>query len=72
VFLRTLNIPHISPVGGFDTKNGDVTILDVNIQQERPYKIPFDTFWKGLFSNYHNVLKPFGYKSGGYVFIKRT
>jgi len=71
-FLRTLNIPHISPVGGFDTTNGDVTILDVDPQQEKPYKITFDTFCKGLFSNYHHVLKPFGYKSGGYVFVKLT
>lgn len=71
-FLRTLNIPHISPVGGFDTKNGDVTIFDVDPQQEKPYKITFDTFCKGLFSNYHHVLKPFGYRSGGYVFIKLT
>ena len=69
-FLRTLNIPHISPVGGFDAKTGDVTILDVDPQQEKPYKITFDTFCKGLFSNYHHVLKPFGYKSGGYVFVK--
>lgn len=71
-FLRTLNIPHISPVGGFDAKTGDVTILDVDPQQERPYKVPFDTFCKGIFSNYHHVLKPFGYNSGGYVFIKLT
>ena len=69
-FLRTLNIPHISPVGGFDTKTGDVIILDVDPQQERPYKISFDTFCKGIFSNYHHVLKPFGFKSGGYIFIK--
>jgi len=71
-FLRTLNIPHISPVGGFDAETGDVTILDVDPQQEKPYKISFDTFCKGIFSNYHNVLKLFGYKSGGYVFIKLT
>jgi hypothetical protein len=71
-FLRTLNIPHISPVGGFDTTNGDVTILDVDPQQEKPYKISFDTFCKGIFSNYHHVLKPFGYRSGGYVYIKLT
>lgn len=69
-FLRTLNIPHISPVGGYDPETGDVTILDVDPQQEKPYKITFDTFCKGLFSNYHNILRPFGYKSGGYVFIK--
>ncbi|RPH49630.1 MAG: phytochelatin synthase [Desulfobacteraceae bacterium] len=69
-FLRALNIPHISPVGGFDTKTGDVTILDVDPDQERSYKIPFDTFCKVLFSSYQLVLKSFGYKSGGYVFVK--
>ncbi len=69
-FLRTLNIPHISPVGGFNTNTGDVTILDVDPGQERPYKITFDTFCKGIFSNYHNLLQPFGFRSGGYVFIK--
>jgi len=71
-FLRTLNIPHISPVGGFDTKTGDVTILDVDPEQKRPYKISFDTFCKGIFSNYHNLLRPFGFRSGGYIFIKLT
>ncbi|MFO7667529.1 MAG: phytochelatin synthase family protein [Desulfobacterales bacterium] len=69
-FLRSLNIPHISPVGGFNTKTGDVTILDVDPQQEKPYEISFDTFCKGIFSNYHHVLKPFGFKSGGYIYIK--
>jgi len=69
-FLRTLNIPHISPVGDFDITSGKVTILDVDPEQKRPYKITFDTFCKGIFSNYHNLLRPFGFKSGGYVFIK--
>jgi len=69
-FIPSLNIPHISPVGGFDTKNGDVTILDVDPEQEKPYKISFNTFCKGLFSNYNHILKPFGYQSGGYVFIR--
>jgi len=69
-FLRTLNIPHISPVGGFDVSSGDVTILDVDPDQKKPYKITFDAFCKGIFSNYHYLLMPFGYKSGGYVFVK--
>ncbi|MDP3283813.1 MAG: phytochelatin synthase family protein [Desulfobacterales bacterium] len=69
-FLRTLNIPHISPVGGFDISNGDVVILDVDPEQKKPYKISFDTFCKGIFSNYHNLLRPFGFKSGGYIYIK--
>jgi hypothetical protein len=69
-FLKTLNIPHISPVGGFDIKSGDVTILDVDPELERPYKVPFDTFCKGLFNGYNPVLRPFGYRTGGYVHIK--
>jgi hypothetical protein len=71
-FLRTLNIPHISPVGGFDIKTKEVIILDVDPEQTKPYKITFDTFCKGIFSNYHNLLRPFGFKSGGYIYIKLT
>ncbi len=69
-YVPALNIPHISPVGGFDTQNGDVTILDVDPPQEKPYKITFDTFYKGLSSNYHHFFRPFGFGSGGYVFVK--
>jgi len=29
-YVPTLNIPHISPVGGFDTKTGKVLVLDVD------------------------------------------
>jgi hypothetical protein len=68
-FVRTLNIPHISPAGTFDTENGDVTILDVDPEQDRLYKVPFDTFCRGLFSNYPFVLRPFGYQTGGYVYV---
>ena len=68
-FVRTLNIPHISPVGQFNTKTGEVTILDVDPEQDRLYKVPFDTFCKGLFSNYHPILRPFGYQTGGYVCV---
>jgi hypothetical protein len=71
-FLRTLNIPHISSVGGFDITSEKVTILDVDPEQAKPYRISFDTFCKGIFSNYHNLLMPFGFKSGGYVFIQLT
>ena len=69
-FVKTLNIPHISPVGGFDTTKGDVTILDVDPEQDRHYRVPFETFCKGLFSSYNPVLRLFGYRTGGYVFIK--
>jgi hypothetical protein len=69
VYVPTLNIPHISPVGGFDTTNGDVIVLDVDPQQGKPYKISFDRFYKGLSSNYHHVFRPFGFGSGGYVYV---
>ena len=69
-YVPALNIPHISPVGGFDTKTGDVIILDVDPSQENPYRISFDTFYNGLSSNYHHVLRPYGFDGGGYVFIK--
>jgi hypothetical protein len=69
-YVPTLNIPHISPVGGFDTDTGEVTILDVDPEQEKHYKITFNRFYKGLSSNYNHILKPFGYGSGGYVYIK--
>lgn len=69
-YVPTLNIPHISPVGGFDAETGDVIMLDVDPAQEKHYRITFDTFYKGLSSNYNHVLKPFGFGSGGYVFVK--
>jgi len=69
-YVPTLNIPHISPIGGFDTETKDVVILDVDPQQEKPYRISFDTFYKGLSNNYNHVLRLFGYTNGGYVFIK--
>ena len=60
----------ISPVGSFDAETQEVVILDVDPQQVKPYKINFETFYKGLSSNYRNVLRPFGYTNGGYVYIK--
>jgi hypothetical protein len=66
-FLRVPNIPHISPVGAFAIASGEVTLLDVDPDQERPYQVSFDTFCRGLFRGYHPVLRPFGYRSGGYV-----
>jgi hypothetical protein len=68
-YIPGLNIPHISPVGGFDAKKGLVTILDVDYDVKYPYQISFETFYKGLASNYNFILRPFGFKSGGYVYI---
>jgi len=70
VYVRALHIPHISPVGGFDLQNGDVTILDVDPQQEKPYTVTFGTFYRGLSSNYHHLFRPFGYGRGGYVHVE--
>lgn len=71
-YVQSENIPHISPVGGFDLKNGRVTILDVDRYQEHPYQVEFDTFYKGIASDYHHLFRPFGYGSGGYIWIKLT
>jgi hypothetical protein len=70
-FVRTLNIPHISPVGQFDLRTAEVTILDVDPEQDRLYSVPFDIFCKGLFGKYPSVLRPFGYQAGGYACIIR-
>ena len=70
VYVPTLNIPHISPVGAFDAKTGEVVILDVDPEVERPYKIGFDTFYKGLCSNCHRVIRSSAFGRGGYVFVK--
>ncbi len=69
-FVPALNIPHISPVGGFDAEKDRVTILDVDSSQEKHYSIAFGTFYKGLSSDYLHVLKPFGFGSGGYIYIR--
>ncbi|MBW1695776.1 MAG: phytochelatin synthase [Deltaproteobacteria bacterium] len=69
-YVPALNIPHISPVGGFDPESGRVLILDVDPYQETAYWVTFDTFYAGLASNYNHVLRLFGYRCGGYVFIE--
>lgn len=69
-FLPELHIPHISPVGGFDTETGQVTVLDVDPGQQQPYRVSFETFCKGLSCNYNNIFRPFGYVCGGYVWIR--
>jgi len=68
-FVPVLNIPHISPVGGFDPATGDVIVFDVDPDQSGPYQVGFETFCKGLASNYHHMFTPFGYGSGGYVYV---
>lgn len=68
--VPTLNIPHISPVGAFDARTQRITILDVDPEQENPYQVDFDTFYKGLSCDYHHVFEAFGYGSGGYIHIQ--
>lgn len=68
--LPTLNIPHISPVGAYDAAAGQVTILDVDPEQDVPYRISFDRFYQALSCDYHHIFEAFGYGSGGYVYIR--
>jgi hypothetical protein len=68
--VPTLNIPHISPVGAYDSATQRVTMLDVDPEQENPYQVDFGTFYKGLSCDYHHVFEAFGYGSGGYVYIQ--
>ncbi len=69
-FIPALNIPHISPVGGFDAKTQSVLMLDVDPSAKSPYTISFNTFYKGISSNYHHVFRTFGYQCGGCVVIR--
>lgn len=71
-FVRDLNIPHISPVGGFDVETGKVTMLDVDSSQPHPYQISFETFYRGISTDYNNAFRPFGFGRGGYIFIHLT
>jgi len=68
-YVQDLHIPHISPVGEFDPATEKVTLLDVDPSQPHPYQISFDTFYKGLSSNYNVAFRMFGYGEGGYIYI---
>ena len=68
--VPTLNIPHISPVGAYHAATSQVTLLDVDPEQKKPYQVDFDTFYKGLACDYFHLFKAFGYGSGGYVYIQ--
>jgi hypothetical protein len=45
-YVPDLNIPHISPVGGYDTATDRVTIMDVDRTLDWPYSISFDRFYR--------------------------
>ncbi len=65
-----LNIPHISPVGGFNPDTGEVTLLDVDTSQPGPYTVPFHRFFRAISTNYLHLFHLFGYGRGGYVYIR--
>lgn len=69
-FLKELHIPHISPVGGYDPVALTVKMLDVDTTQPFPYEISFDTFFKGISTDYNSIFRWFGYAEGGYVCIQ--
>lgn len=69
-YLKALQIPHISPVGGYDPQTDMVTVLDVDYLQKKHYQITFDRFYEGLASNYNYLFRGFGFDSGGYVYVK--
>jgi hypothetical protein len=69
-FIPEFHIPHISPVGGYNIENDMITMLDVDPEQIAPYEISFETYYKGISSNYNKLLSAFGYNEGGYIFIQ--
>ncbi len=69
-FLKELNIPHISPVGGYDPDTQTVELLDVDPGVIHPYEIDFDTFYRGISTGYQNLFRVFGYGRGGCVVIR--
>lgn len=68
--IPDLNIPHISPVGGFDPDTGEVTLLDVDTSQPCPYTVSFHRFYRAISTNYLHLFHLFGYGRGGYVYIR--
>lgn len=69
-FVPEMNIPHISPVGGYDGRSDRITVLDVDRCQSGPYSIPFDRFYSGMSKWYPRPFRFLGLSNGGYVYIK--
>ena len=69
-FLPELNIPHISPVGGYDPQTHCVEILDVDPEMDSPYTVNFSTFYRGISTGYFNLFRGLGYGRGGCVVIR--
>lgn len=70
VTLRSLHIPHISPVGAFEPQTAAVTVLDVDPEAPGPYRISFDLFYRALSSDYNPLFRKFGYGSGGCLIVE--
>lgn len=70
LLIPTLQIPHISPIGGYDAKNDEVIVLDVDFSVEKNYKVSLNSLFKAMKSNYYNLFISHGYGMGGYVYIK--
>jgi hypothetical protein len=68
--VPALSIPHISPVGGYDPCTDRVLMLDADPHQPAPYSVTFDCFYRALSCEYLGLLRAFGYKRGGYIFIQ--
>lgn len=69
-YFSTWQIPHISPVGGYDPAKDRVLVLDVDYEVEQPYFISTDTFFKGMSGIYPKMLRRYGYAAGGYVWVE--
>ena len=69
-YVPDLNIPHISPVGGYDTATSRVTILDVDQAQDSPYSISFDRFYRGISKPYAFPMRLGEMSNGGYIYIR--
>jgi hypothetical protein len=69
-YVPDLNIPHISPVGGYDTATDRVTIMDVDQAQSGPYSISFDRFYRGISKPYPFPFRLGEMSNGGYIYIR--
>ncbi|MBU0991738.1 MAG: phytochelatin synthase family protein [Proteobacteria bacterium] len=72
LFLRGLHLPHISPIGAFNTITKEILVLDVDKYGPGPYWIPFDLFFKGISDNFGGRMSIFGYSGGGYICFTLT
>lgn len=70
ILVPEYQIPHISPVGGYDPAKDMVTLLDVDPDQTMPYEVGFDRFYESLANDYGWLFRLKGFGSGGYVYIR--